>query len=400
MINSIILGCNFILNKLIFVSNTIFILNFNIYNSLILIGIIQGIVFGFVVLFSKKYHSRSTFFLVAVILGISFSNLQYYLSDTGILTNTQMFSTIYLPWASLNPVLIYFYVITFLYPSKKTTLKSKLLYIPFIIFFLLIIPYKIAVVINYSNTNFYYFYGLLSNFHELFSIVFTLLIMIALFIKIARFEKLNQHFNKDQIHLKLLWLKATLILMTLLLLTWGVLMYKTITSPNISQSFYVLWIGVSIVIYWLGHIGIYNFGILNERRQIRNSNTTTFSFVKPKTKKNEHLIDLEKLLIDEKQFLNPVTNLDSVAKELGLSKSYLSRIINNELNISFTDYLNSIRVEKAKEFLQNSEFLNYTLVAIGLESGFNSKSTFYTAFKKFTKLTPSEFKKKYAKSSV
>ena len=47
----------------------------------------------------------------------------------------------------------------------------------------------------------------------------------------------------------------------------------------------------------------------------------------------------------------------------------------------------------AKKMLENEEFDNYTVVAIGLESGFNSKTSFYQAFKKHTRQTPSEYKK-------
>ena len=46
------------------------------------------------------------------------------------------------------------------------------------------------------------------------------------------------------------------------------------------------------------------------------------------------------------------------------------------------------------DIIDKSDFSTYTIVAIGLECGFNSKSTFYTAFKKFTNVTPSEFKEK------
>ncbi|WP_407920992.1 helix-turn-helix domain-containing protein [Flavobacterium cellulosilyticum] len=62
------------------------------------------------------------------------------------------------------------------------------------------------------------------------------------------------------------------------------------------------------------------------------------------------------------------------------------------MGYNFLDYINLLRVEKVKKYLIKSDYSSYTIVAIGLECGFNSKSTFYTAFKKFTNVTPSEFK--------
>jgi AraC-like DNA-binding protein len=91
-------------------------------------------------------------------------------------------------------------------------------------------------------------------------------------------------------------------------------------------------------------------------------------------------------------FLDSMLTLDKLAEEMKLSKSHLSRIINSELGIGFRDYLNSLRLEEAKLHLLNPEFASYTLVAIGLEAGFNSKTTFNTVFKKITTMTPSEYR--------
>ncbi|WP_116039107.1 AraC family transcriptional regulator [Seonamhaeicola aphaedonensis] len=52
-------------------------------------------------------------------------------------------------------------------------------------------------------------------------------------------------------------------------------------------------------------------------------------------------------------------------------------------------------VEQAKKFLSNDEFSEYANVAIGLECGFNFKSIFYAAFKKFTSKTPIVFREEY-----
>ena len=60
---------------------------------------------------------------------------------------------------------------------------------------------------------------------------------------------------------------------------------------------------------------------------------------------------------------------------------------------NFFDFINSYRVESVKEMLLNKEFEHYTVLAIGLESGFNSKTSFNTVFKKMTGVTPSEYRK-------
>jgi AraC-like DNA-binding protein len=49
-------------------------------------------------------------------------------------------------------------------------------------------------------------------------------------------------------------------------------------------------------------------------------------------------------------------------------------------------------VEEVKKKLKNPEFDNYSIISIGLESGFNSKSVFYKAFKKHTGKSPSEYR--------
>ena len=82
-----------------------------------------------------------------------------------------------------------------------------------------------------------------------------------------------------------------------------------------------------------------------------------------------------------------------MSKKCSLSENYVSQLINKNSNYNFNDYINNYRVEVAKEMLSNIEFDNYTITSIGLESGFNSKSSFYAAFKKFTNLTPIQYKK-------
>lgn len=129
------------------------------------------------------------------------------------------------------------------------------------------------------------------------------------------------------------------------------------------------------------------------------SNKATTFFQEKERYKNrridkEILEKIEKVLpkiVDDELFLNPNITLDEMAKKINIPKHTLSQYLNEKLEKSFSIYINEYRVEKAKEFLQTRN--NYTIENIGYESGFNSKSTFFTIFKKFTGQTPSEYQK-------
>ncbi|MBW1298874.1 helix-turn-helix domain-containing protein [Aquimarina litoralis] len=111
------------------------------------------------------------------------------------------------------------------------------------------------------------------------------------------------------------------------------------------------------------------------------------------TNDNIYYKELEFLMKEAKIYHDPNLGLDSVAKKLKISSNYLSQLVNKLTGKNFADYINTFRVEDAKEKLRNHNFVNYTIIGIALESGFNSKSTFYSAFKKLTGISPSSYRK-------
>ena len=82
-----------------------------------------------------------------------------------------------------------------------------------------------------------------------------------------------------------------------------------------------------------------------------------------------------------------------MANEVDVNAAKLSNIIKLFSENSFNEYINVFRIELAKELLVNENYNSYTITAIGLESGFNSKSSFYSTFKKHTGKTPSDYQK-------
>ena len=112
------------------------------------------------------------------------------------------------------------------------------------------------------------------------------------------------------------------------------------------------------------------------------------------TSSNSHFKKLEYLIHIEKVYRNPDLSLSSTAEMLGISACYLSSMVNAIIKRSFIDYINGYRVADVKRNLHSEEYEHYTIVSVGLEAGFNSKSAFYNAFKKNTGITPTLFKKK------
>jgi AraC-like DNA-binding protein len=90
---------------------------------------------------------------------------------------------------------------------------------------------------------------------------------------------------------------------------------------------------------------------------------------------------------EKKPYLNPKLSLQELAQNLDISSNRLSQIINQQAEVNFHDFINQYRIE---EFLRNAKSnKNYSLLALALDAGFNSKSSFNHIFKKQKGISPS-----------
>lgn len=91
-------------------------------------------------------------------------------------------------------------------------------------------------------------------------------------------------------------------------------------------------------------------------------------------------------------FLDPKLTLSGLAKRISISPHQLSYLINSEWKMNFNEFINSYRIAKAQMLLQDINYQTATIFAIGIDSGFNSESSFYTAFKKATGYSPKRYR--------
>jgi len=107
----------------------------------------------------------------------------------------------------------------------------------------------------------------------------------------------------------------------------------------------------------------------------------------------EELHRLYEVMRLEQPFLDAELTLDKLSNQVGILPYKLSQLLNDHVGRSFFDFVNAYRVEEIKRRLAEPKYASATLLRIASETGFNSKSSFNTAFKKHVGMTPSEFRR-------
>lgn len=103
-------------------------------------------------------------------------------------------------------------------------------------------------------------------------------------------------------------------------------------------------------------------------------------------------IDIQSFFDGSEAYLNPDFSLSQLSKQLDIPKHHLSQVINSEMGTTFYDMVNTKRVEHVMQRIKSKTDRNVTLEALGYDAGFNTKSSFFYHFKKYTGKTPRQYK--------
>jgi len=352
--------------------------------------------------FSPKLKSKTNIFLALTILALCFSNLQYWLLDIGLSPGYENNNLIFIPFEFLMVPMFFLFVKSYL----KNNFKKHHIYLLLIPFFSTIF-YQILTDLARVNSKVIEFLNLVIEYG---SLLFSIIIIFSVFKNILDYEKKVANDSFNEIPKTVAWLKRILVFGFILCILW--LLSLTIFEsyfPNGYYQYYPLWIGISLLIYWIAYTSIFENSIYEERGEIRNRiikgevtiNQDT-SQIQKKTLEIDELSEninpskfseINNLILKRRLYLKPKLSLKMISKQINLSEGYLSQIINSNTDNNFNEYINNMRVENAKKLLLDDEYFKYTITAIGLESGFNTKTSFYNAFKKITGHTPNNYKK-------
>jgi AraC-like DNA-binding protein len=112
------------------------------------------------------------------------------------------------------------------------------------------------------------------------------------------------------------------------------------------------------------------------------------STLSEKQKENLELL-ITSTMENEKLYLNDSFTIEILSKHLDVSRTYISQVINEKFNMNFNKFINEFRVKEARRMLSGEESKKLTIETIASSVGFGCKSSFNTAFKKYTGVTPS-----------
>ena len=141
----------------------------------------------------------------------------------------------------------------------------------------------------------------------------------------------------------------------------------------------------SLFVYWIGFVGYSKSSLLFFKPLVKGKTST------PANKAIEEM--LSKAMNDDKLFKNPKLTSQQLAAELNLPMNELTKYINIQYDVNFSQYVNGHRTKEAIQLMEMDFLSKYSLDALANEAGFNSKSSFYKVFKDQTGKTPTAYLK-------
>jgi AraC-like DNA-binding protein len=211
----------------------------------------------------------------------------------------------------------------------------------------------------------------------------------------------NQFSNTDKINFT--WLLYLIIWMAVI---WIVILFEH------EDKF--IFGAAALFVIWLGYFGIRQVRVFSQSTPgpgVVSSLSVTRNYEESKSDDNSDSSKYQKstlseqdasliherlmhLMAEQKPYKNPELTLNELARILEVHPNYLSQVINSKEKKSFYDLINVLRVEEFIKLISKPSNLQYTLLAISYDCGFNSKASFNRNFKKYTGFTPRDYLKK------
>lgn len=385
---------------------------------LYLLGSAQGFFLALALFTSKSGNKRANRYLGALTIVFALALVDYYLDFTGLRDTYIQLRTLLWPKEYLYGTLIYFYVRELTRPGQfKLKGRQWLHFLPAFLHacvawsLLFLNPERqIAILSETTGAGLPddLLAWLLGDF-ELWTVIAQLTLYLILSFRLLQEHRkdIAKNFSFTE-KISLDWLRNLLVGIVIVYLVW--LLDELLSEwVNLARAFDIaLALSMVLLIYTMGYLGLRQPLIFSstvkspagtrpgkESDQVVSSDESAGKYKNsPLSPELSQALLSELLTIMEQEapHLDSQLSLPQLAERLGVSVNYLSQVINEQRKQNFFDFINSYRIEEAKRLLRSPERDSKNILGIALDSGFNSKSAFYNAFKKHTGMTPGQFR--------
>ncbi|MEM9077358.1 MAG: helix-turn-helix domain-containing protein [Bacteroidota bacterium] len=368
-------------------------INYNIVSTIHIFGFLQGLILGLLLLHISRKRNRSTRFLAFFVLTYSYCFIPIILEDMNILDHYPRLKVLPRPGEWLLGALFFIYIQRI---SILTTEKVSYwwVYPGLVIVFLQLIVFFLPVSLKVEISEAVWYRPVFLLGH-LFS-TFILIQGIRILLRHTK-EVENQYSNVESRNL--LWVKRFLIFAVVLFIGHflSFLLYDSVAFRIIYASLNVF------VLYWAAINGVMQQNILpvipkaDRIELIKNTGTSQKETTLISFKEMQAIVDqVNSYIKDSEVYIDKNLTIASVAEALKIHPKRISMSINKICQENFNSYINRYRIEKAEKMLTDRNLINLSIEGIGIEVGFQSKSAFYSAFKRKTGTTPNQYKEKLA----
>ncbi len=378
---------------------------FSFLNTMALITVFVILLFAFFLL-TVQTKSKLKNRLFAGLLLLSAFDLSSFFSENYFATNLS-FEVFRMTTSLLIMPVFYLYVKSVCYSDFRLKGKDLALILPFVCANLILIPrFYFANTIE-STYVFEHFKQMLEIrfFYILVEIQYVFYIVL-IFRILKKYKEiyLENFTNSDNSSYKWLFQMTILFLMAHSVVFFKSLIRYTdynvlLNSSNVIIGIVALFISCWFVIKALNNPELFK-GVDSTMLLVNEAINKKVVLVKEDLSENSkspeiisQIEQVKKYVSENEPYLEPSLTIQDLSKEVQISVRDLSILINHHMNKHFFDFINEYRIEKAKEILKDASKSKVTILEILYEVGFNSKSSFNTAFKKHTNQTPTEFRK-------
>ena len=378
-------------------------MNIDFISILLFLGIGQCLFIMFTIGIGKQQQKTANRLLMGLLFAFLWYQVEFFLLRHTLDAQIPfIYSTRYGSWLIIGP-LILLYNRAILIQNFQLKKQDAWHFLPFLLFTVLL-PLIFGSVITHRAVN----YGMLTVFdewnretitfrHYLYGGIFLLQFIHAMIYTLFAYremtdivglaKKQKSNIPTDKINtLKYLYISACIII--LLCSGFVVNQFLTVMWMRTFDYFYVL--PTLIFVFGLAYRAIkYPNSVLILEEEIKKEKYAKSGLTE--SVKKAYLERLDEKMQIEKMYRNNELRISDLAEAMNMSVHHLSQLLNEEKEQNFFDFVNTFRVQEAKEIISQGEYR--TLLEVAFAVGFNNKNSFNTAFKKYTKMTPSAYRK-------